>query len=615
MVLNVIALVLVLGITFMHSMFGLYSGLLNLFCTVTALCVAFGFFEPLNNLLTGQAGLHPSFTEPASLVLLFVVTLVTLRVLSDTFLRGNVRVPMYLDWGGGALCGLLNAQICVGVLVIGFLMLPWGGRVMLFSRFERDPENRTYRDADDVPPELRKQDERVAFHRNALWLRSDQFTVGLFNLLSRGSLRSDTTFASVYPDFTEWVGWTGNTVQAESVTAPIRDDKGDGVKDGLKVETWWEQTQRLTQDDLRYRKGIPVKTTPKPPNEPLDYKIQPGHKLIGMRIDLLRAAADRDKQSAYHRFRPSMIRVVGDIELPDGTAEPQEYVPQLIGGADPNLGSYLRVVDLDNNFGLTAEAKTPVDVYFEVDDRFQPRFVEYRRHARAPVTKAQLAKAPPAERLALAAPEATGPGKQKGASGAGAARFIDTVNRQFTGDQDKLPFAMRLDKLRPMLDVQLDGKLLASGRLASDRSALEVPEREADQNVAKFKVPEGKRLFQLQTRPRRARSLPGQVMDFAGSVVNQYKAYDDTGKDYDLVGYYAIVKKGDQDYVELVYLPDDLSFRGMLDFKDTSVRKALQDQDSAVLGLLFLVPPGKGIAAVGSQGGRIDFGETIKVGQ
>jgi hypothetical protein len=610
MVLNIVALVLVLGITFMHSMFGLYSGILNLMCSVTALAVAFGFYEPLNELLTSQ-GLPPSFTEPAALVLLFAVTLGVLRTLSDTFIRGNVRVPMYADWVGGAVCGFVAGQIAIGVLVIGFLMLPWGGRAMMFSRYERDPENRTYREADDIPPEQRRQEERVIFRRNHLWLRSDDFAVGLFSLLSRGSLRGNTTFASVYPDFTEWVFWSGNNIQHESTTAPLRDEKEDGFKNGLKVQSWWEQTARLTQDDLRYRKSLPDKISPKPPYEALDYKPEAGHKLLGMRLELLHASADRDKRSAYHRFRPSMIRLVGEIPQPDGAGEPREYIPQIIGGADANIGTFLRVVDVDNNLGFPATAASPIDVYFEVDERFEPHFVEYRRHARVAVTKAQLAKNPPAERLALAG-EPTKAGKERTT---GAARFIDTINRTLSGDRDKLPFVLRLDKVRPMLDVELDGTLFVSGRLSGEKSALELPEREGDKNVAKFKVPEGQRMFQLATKPRKAASLLGQAMNFAGGVTNQYQAYDDTGQGYPLVGYYMIYKKGGQDQFELVFLPDDPSFRGMVEFKDASVRRALEDQDNAVLGLIFLVPPGTGIAAVGSHGGRIDLGETIHVGR
>ncbi|MBP7747471.1 MAG: CvpA family protein [Phycisphaerae bacterium] len=607
MALNLFALLFVLGITFVHSIFGLYSGILNLACCVFALAVAFGYVDPLNDLLTGTLNLHPSYTEPLALVLLFIVTVFILRTLSDLFLRGNVRVPMYVDWIGGAACGFFVGQITIGVLIIGFLMLPWGGRALGYSRYERDPENRTYRDA-ELPPDEKMQDERVAFVRHHVWLRSDAFAAGLFKLLSNGSLRGPTTFASVYPDYPTWVFWSGNTVQPESLTAPIRDDKGDGFKNGLKVESWWEQTTPLTADDTRYRRLKPDKSNEKPPYEPIAYKVQPGNRLIGVRLTLERAAADRDKQSAYHRFRPSMIRLVGDVKLPDGTAEPQQYIPQMLGGVDSAIESKIRIVDLDNNFGMSGDKTATVDAYFEVKEGFQPRFLEYRRHARAALSDGQKAKSAPGDRLAAEAQGGTGRDRATGP-----ARFIDTVNRGVTGDRDRLPFVMSIDKLRPISSVELAGTTLASARVDGDRAVFEVPEKEAEGNVARFKLPEGKRLFQLETKPRKAKSLPGQVMNFVGSVTNQYKAVDSSGESYDLVGYYAIVKKGDQTYFELVYVPDDPSFRQMLDFKDKSVRTLLQDQDDAVLGLIFAVPPGKDLVAVSSQGGRVEFETSFRM--
>lgn len=599
MILNLFALLFVLGITFVHSMFGLYSGLINVFCCITALAVSFGYAEPLNQLFTSQvSALPPTYTEPLVLVLLFVITLLVLRTLTDTFMRGNVRVPMYVDWIGGGLCGFVIAQICVGVMVIGFLMLPWGGRVMMFSRYERSADN-----------QVDSETGRVEFVHNGLWFSSDAFTTGLLNLLSNGSLKGETQFAEVYPDYPEWVFWSGNTVQQESFTSPLRDEKGDGFKDGLKVEKWWEQTTKLPPEMLRYRAQLPNKDTPKPAYEQKEYKLRAGHRLIGLRLGLTTASADRDKTTAYHRFRPSMIRLVGDVELPDGTREPKQYIPQILGGADPGVGNNLRIVDVDTNIGLAAAGETKIDAYFEVDERFKPRFVEYRRHARTAVTAAVLAKTAPTDRMA-AAPVAGGEGPDRGT---GAARFIDTVNREFSGDRDQLPFVMKTEKLRGTLDVELDGKQLVSGHLTGDVKTLTAPEGEVETNVARFKVPDGKRLFQLQTKPRKAMSLPGQAMNFAGSVVNQYQAFDSSGAPHPLAGYYAIVEREGEQFIELFYTPDPdgSGFRGVLDFKTTGVRKNLQDQDGAVLGLLFLVPPGAEIVAVGSQGGRVDFGETF----
>ena len=51
----------------------------------------------------------------------------------------------------------------------------------------------------------------------------------------------------------------------------------------------------------------------------------------------------------------------------------------------------------------------------------------------------------------------------------------------------------------------------------------------------------------------------------------------------------------------------------MLEFKTPGIKTALQDQPDAVLGLIFVVPPGKGIVAVTSQAGKVEFGETFKI--
>lgn len=621
MVLNIFALLFVLAIAFLNTLFGAYSGLINVFCAITALAVAFGCAEPLNGVLTGQFNLHPSYTEPLSLVLLFVITLVVLRTLTDMFLRGNVRVPRWLDLVGGGVCGFVIAQIVVGVLTVGFLMLPWGGRVAMFSGYERHPENQTYGEApaDEIDPDERRQEERVVFRRNRLWLRSDQFAVGLFELLSGGSLKGATEFATVYPDYTQWVLWSGNTVQPESLTAPIIDDKGNGVRDGLKVEAWWKpDPATLTSDIVRYRKELPTPDNERPKYEPLDYEPQEGRELLAVRLKLEQAAADRDKQNVNHRFRPTMIRLVGDVRTADGTRQPRHYVPQLLGGADPNIGDRLRIVDPDANFSVKPGADSKVDAIFEVDEGFEPRFVEYRRHARAAVS-GQPAKSPPAARLAAggakAAEEASGKAG-RGTQGSGAARFIDNVNRTMSGDTTKLPFPMRPDRLRMALDVTLEGQALVSGRLAGDRETFEAPERDRDSAITDFKRPEGKRLFQLQTKPRSAQSLAGQIMNFVGAATNQYYAIDDAGEKHGLVGYYALVKKDNRPFVELYFAPEDLSFRQMLDFKTEGVRRALTDQDDAVLGLLFAVPPGKTIVAVESQGGKLDFGtDSFKMGQ
>ena len=609
MVLNTFALVFVLGITFMHSLFGLHSGLINVFCSVTALSVAFGFVEPLNNLLTGSFHLPSMYTEPLALVLLFVITLLVLRLLADTYLRGNVHVPMYLDWGGGALCGFINAQIAVGVMVISFLLLPFGGRVMMFSRYERDPDNK-------VDPDT----GRVEFHRNNLWFRSDDFAIGLFKLLSNGSLKGESTFASVYPDYSEWVFWSGNQVQLESLPSPLREENSDGFDEkGLGVETWWEQKSPIAQTDAKYRKKAPGRDDPNVPFEPMAYRLRAGNRLVGVRLKLMDSSADREKSSATHRFRPTMIRLVGDIKQPDGSRVPCEYDAQIIGGADERVGNSLRIVDMDANFSVKTGGQKQIDVYFEVDKDFEPRFVEYRRHARAPLNS-EPAKSPPADRggggatpaqpaAAAQTPAQPNPAPAQG-SGSGVARFIDAVVRENTGDNDRLPFSMARTKLGG--DAEVQGSLFISGRVSGERSALASAPTDA---VDKFKIPEGKRILQVQVHTRKMQSLLGEVLNFAASTVNQYQAVERGGTPYPLAGYYALVHRGGAEYIELFFTPtpEESGYNGMLDFKDTGIRRELREQDDSILGLLFVVPPGKTFVAIKSQGGTQQFGEDITV--
>jgi hypothetical protein len=616
MVLNLFATLFVLGAAFLNSMWGLYSGMVNTFCSIVALAVSFGYWEALERLLTAQFGLHPSYTGPLALGLLFLVTLTALRLLADNFLRGNVHVPAYVDWIGGGVCGFVYSQIIIGVLVLSFLMLPWGGRTMMYERYARNPDGDTDPDSG-----------RTRFERRLLWMRSDEFAAGLFKIMSGGSLSSSTSFASVYPDFAQWVAWTGNQVQHESLTAPLRDEKtngGDGWDDrGIRVLSWWEQKQPLPADSTRYRKALPTRETPDPPYEPLAFKAADGKQLVGVRLSLTPQSADRDEKGTWsHRFRATNIRLVGDVLQPDGSKSPRQYNAAVIGGADKKIDTNLRVADPDNNFALSGPgAESKIDVYFEVDDGFKPRFVEYRRRARAALA-APPAEQPPAERLSAAPPANAGAQASGGRPGqptnTGAGRFIDVVDRGGTGDNDRLPFKLAQSKLTGNPDVEIsDGMLVsmqAKSRLVGDKSGFE--HQGPGVAIEKFKIPEGKRIFQVRAKAKQAQSLAGQVFNFAGATANQYRAVDSRGNTYELAGYYALVKRNGQDYFELFFAPNasESGFSGMLELSQET-RTALRQQDDAVLGLIFVVPPGTCIRVIKSQGGQSDFGPDMCVGK
>ncbi|TWT45896.1 hypothetical protein RAS1_23320 [Phycisphaerae bacterium RAS1] len=586
MLLNLIALVLVLAVTMVNSIFGLYSGLLNGFASIVSMCLALGFWEWMTAFTTANFGLSANYMGPVCLIGTYAVSLLIFRAVMDNYIRGNVRVPTYADWVGGGVCGFIIAQVSVGILVLGFLMLPLGGRVMMFSRYER----------------VEGGDGPAQFERHNLWLKSDAFAVGLFNMLSGGSLRGETAFASVYPDFPEWVFWSGNTVQSESSPAPMRSSSDDGFKDGIKVVSWWPQKDGF---EARYRQKLPTWQEPEPLMSRVAYKAPDGKQLFGVRLDLMRAAGESDGVGVAHRFRPTMIRLVAERN-----GDTRQYPARILSGADTKIGNALRIVDLDNNFAVNAGESTRLDAFFEVDEGYSPVFVEYRRHARAELAMGTRAEAPPKDHLAkLTASTVAAKGDSgSGAKGSGITRFVDGFLRGDSGDREDLPIRPLIERVRSA-DIEVREDRLVSGRISGSRSNLEQGD---GPRIERMQVPEDKRLMYVATKTKKAATLAGSVFNYVGGNVNQYWAMDKNSERYPLAGYIAVVKRNREDFMELFFTPNpaESGFRSMLDMKAVTPRE-LED-DEAKLILIFVVNPGCTIYRVENQAGQgIEF-ETMK---
>lgn len=579
------ALALILVITFLNSMYGLFSGLINLFCAILAMATALGFFEPVNSLLTGTIGLSPSYAAPVALISLFIVTLIVLRTLADLYVRGNVTIPMYVDWAGGGLCGFILAQISVGMLVMGFLMLPFGDRVAQYSRFLRTEEI---------------ENDRVRFIRSDLWLKPDSFTASLFGFLSHGSLRGGATFASVYPDFPKWISWTGNTVQEESWTAPRRSGNQDGFTSGLKVIAWWDGGREGIP--ARYRLEVPSYQNPEPAYKRQTFTAEPGMRLLGVRIEVTDASADGPDRAGWHRFRPTMIRVVGTTSG-ESSGQPTfaDYCARLVRGADEKIQDAFRISDPDNNFAVAAGGANQFDVYFEVPEQFLPEFVEYRRFARAAFASVSKAAAAPAAPLGGAVAQAE-PAAQPTASGQ--FRFIDALVTNRTGNLAALPFVMSRPRVERVADVEVRDETFVFGRVFGPRESF-VPE-EGQPVVREFSRPEDRAIFQFTVKPKRAESLAGGVFNFVAVTANQYKAFDNNGNDYPLSGCIAMARRSGREVFEMFWLgdkdPAEAGFRGGLDFKNITSQELRADDTE--ITLMFLVKKGATMVRVENQVGQ-----------
>jgi hypothetical protein len=358
------------------------------------------------------------------------------------------------------------------------------------------------------------------------------------------------------------------------------------------VEAWWEETGPI---EGRYRKEVPTRRQPTPDYERVTFEPAPGEKLIGTRLQLDATAADHDEHATLQLFRPTMLRLVGTTR---GT--PQQYVPRIIANADRQISGGYRIVDFDNNFSLPGNPEGPIYAYYEVDRDFQPRFLEYRRHARVKMP------AQPEENPVVAFTLTGEESREDRSHQRGSGRTFGHVLEAGSADNQHLPFEMVRQALQRAGEVTLDGNEFVSGRIFGSRSRLEQSGEET--GVKDFKLPDGKRLMQVRYKPKEALTLVGQVFNFAGQL-SQYYIVDHNANRYPLAGYYAIVTRarGEQ-FIELFFVggPDDplsISYNGMLDFKDLE-RSEINDQDDSVIGLLFLVPPDTEFRRVENQTGE-----------
>jgi hypothetical protein len=180
MLIKLLLTLLVLGLACFQAFQGIFSGLVMAVLSVLSAAIAFNYYEALAaSLSTAQ----PATAQALSLVAVFVVTLLVLRALADWAVRGNVVLgsDMISVWSERAIAGglgLITGMVLTGVLTIAMQMLPFGPSVLGFTPFDGS---------------LRRQQSLSPFY-------PDQFTLGLVEMLSAGSLSGQRPYAKVHDD-------------------------------------------------------------------------------------------------------------------------------------------------------------------------------------------------------------------------------------------------------------------------------------------------------------------------------------------------------------------------------------------------------------------------------
>jgi hypothetical protein len=192
MLFQIIVLVILLLLTAYLVTQGWFSATLVFISAAFASILAGALYEPLSGFINGH---FPDYGHGVTFLMLFFLAFSALRIAADMFIKGNIKLQVWVDRAGAVVVGLLTSLIIVGTTVIGIEMLPFPQAIMNWHGWDRYPDgNRTNSDDSRLP-------------ENKLWLNPDGFVTWMYEMtLGRslgGSYGGDYTFAQAHPDLGE----------------------------------------------------------------------------------------------------------------------------------------------------------------------------------------------------------------------------------------------------------------------------------------------------------------------------------------------------------------------------------------------------------------------------
>jgi len=171
-----IVIALVLLIAYWWANQGFFSAILHFVAVVCAGAIALAVWEPLVVGLFLNNTFFDHYAWGLTLVGVFGISLLVLRVAFDKLAPANVQIPRWADLTFGGALGAGSGVLTVGILIIGIGFVQSASEFMSFKGYSRDNKEITYVHEGES---------------QKLWLPAHTWTARFFEFLSAGSLRPD----------------------------------------------------------------------------------------------------------------------------------------------------------------------------------------------------------------------------------------------------------------------------------------------------------------------------------------------------------------------------------------------------------------------------------------
>jgi len=184
---NIIAILVVLGVTYLWLIRGFFSAFIHLLCVIVAGAVAFAAWEPLAYWILDSVDPHGLFAGSAwgiALAVPFAVTLIVLRIAVDLMVPNNAVIASAPNYIGGGVCGLIAGVIASGFVVISTGFMRVGSDVFGYQPI-------TYAANGSLQRESK------------LWVPTDVVVTKLYGHMSRSVFGVDTPLGIYYHDLAD----------------------------------------------------------------------------------------------------------------------------------------------------------------------------------------------------------------------------------------------------------------------------------------------------------------------------------------------------------------------------------------------------------------------------
>ncbi len=557
--------------------YGMFSALLALVCTIAAGAIAFGVWELIAYDLilknakpsTGLGGIMEDTAFGVGLMVPFAISLLVLRLVVDNLVSKNMRFGESVNFAGGAVFGLANGYITIGIITVALGYMRVGPSLMGYTAID---------DSETGSP------VRVG----NLWVQADRMTVKLYEHLSEGSFGTATPLARWQPRAdeqgamlrTNYKGASRVTILPNQFKVVGRytvegelDKLLSDENSQLVQEAWYpdqsspEEGARIEAYALQFtaqakEKGGSVSVSP----SQLRLLITQGDDVMAIHPFAVLAQPETGK-SGMHRFRfdskGSVISSVGGKSKSVFAFEfmvPNGYVVQdlLVKNIRTDLSE---VTHFRNGTPISARKR---DEVVADGSLFKAFGVEVGGSL---------------EGVNLTAAEGVAPTPQGKYLGVSTSRRIGVT--------------LKKSGIRGILRVDNDNRITGGEGTFTDKSAV-VAKGNIDKNLKVTEYALSRHdvgLVQIELAKDNAKSTYGRAIEFAGRL-SPPQVFTKSGGAFDAVGYYY----EDEDEIRIRFTPDR-PIRAMTEVPQLSSIKRNQ-----TLKLLFIVDRGSNLAAVSFGG-------------